>query len=1316
MSSRHLPLPSHLAAAAAVLLLAVAALPAAAYPGCSDGTPAISVPQTLWEGLQPAAVKPFADTTHYNGHQVPCQCQLGNSPLWAAVDVEDGVLFAAYSNGLNLFTLGDPANPKKAGVADVRTGAFPKPITWHSELRDFLYHVDAPRGRSDVAVVAGLSQAGLTVFKTGNPSSPVATYQDSGGQEPGKQFTGVYAAEVGSRLFAFAGVSQGNPGLHVYDLDAAVAANGCSENSFTSIKCNGVLRAPIDTAAVGYLSGIELGGGKHLLITSATGSSKGLKVWEIVPSASFGYQATQRVSAFGDQTLFGVATWTQGSKAYVAVRTASAAQIYDISSCLGGSCGSLAGKEVGPALQLGFLSGWQSITFSRAGNRDSGTPHLYFGNDGKCHNGRKKEWLYDVSNPASPVEVTGNKTTVVTASDGHQQTVDYWSYSYSRNPSGFSQVMPRMGKFLGDYFYRAAWTIMEAHRRVNVEPGISVSGPALGYPSSAQTFTAQASNCTPTAGWNWSAGSGATITGTGSSVSIAWSSQGSKTVTASNAGCGNAVGTQAVTVLDPKPAIGNVTASLTSAYVCQPITFTATGVTGQPPLVRSWRVEPAGGGTAIALGSTSDTATWTPPSSTAPGTYDGILQVSGTGAPAEESAAVTLLALPQLPAAGSFAPTNDAFPASTVQFHVNVSGATEWAWDFDGDNIFEPWTSNPTSGPNPQFTYNEAHVNARCGGNLPCTFPVSVKVRNCVAGEVLSSVLNVVVHEINPLGVKSFVPQCSFGTCGFSVGDPVTFALDASGDPDEYHFDWDGNGTFEDKRTTSPGSMVTHTYGVAGTYTAVVKLVRGNQTSDAVPASKAVIVVQVTSPPPPPPPPPTKSIAVSGPASGSIGQALTYSASASGCTASSNGWTWSTGGGVGASTTSSITLTFATAGAKTVTAFNSGCSGVSGSRTTTIGGSTAQTLTANFTFAPALPKEGQKVSFDGTGSTGDPQFFYWKIEGQTIAGNKLDHTFTAPGSYAVTLEVSKQSTSCSLGMCTSTLTKTVNVQPDTTAPPPPPPSLGNGCTGAAAADSSLLCLVGGRFQIHVDWIDQHNAFATGVGHSVRSAATADTTGFFWFFNQDNIELLVKMLDGGVVNGYYWLFYGGLSNVEYEITVVDTVTGLSKSYRNLAGTIGGYGDSAAFPSTTGSAAASAASTTASPAASAIRPQQVTAKLHVGGDGEGGAAGDKLHLLDGRFEVTVDFLNQHAGDAHGFGRAVAGTNNAGYFWFFTQDNLELVVKMIDARLFDGHFWVFWTGLSDVKYNIEVKDVVTGETWEFHNPAGMIGGGADLNAFGG
>ena len=77
-------------------------------------------------------------------------------------------------------------------------------------------------------------------------------------------------------------------------------------------------------------------------------------------------------------------------------------------------------------------------------------------------------------------------------------------------------------------------------------------------------------------------------------------------------------------------------------------------------------------------------------------------------------------------------------------------------------------------------------------------------------------------------------------------------------------------------------------------------------------------------------------------------------------------------------------------------------------------------------------------------------------------------------------------------------------------------------TGPAAAECSAsattLCLNASRFEIDVSWRDSRGR--SGVGQAV--SLTADT-GYFWFFSEANIELVVKVLDARSVNGRFWVF-------------------------------------------------------------------------------------------------------------------------------------------------------------------------------------------------
>jgi hypothetical protein len=116
-----------------------------------------------------------------------------------------------------------------------------------------------------------------------------------------------------------------------------------------------------------------------------------------------------------------------------------------------------------------------------------------------------------------------------------------------------------------------------------------------------------------------------------------------------------------------------------------------------------------------------------------------------------------------------------------------------------------------------------------------------------------------------------------------------------------------------------------------------------------------------------------------------------------------------------------------------------------------------------------------------------------------------------------------------------------------------------GGAATCAADDQHLCLLGDRFRVSVVWHDQHNG-GDGVGHAL---PFADKTGFFWFFNPVNLELAVKVLDGRPINGYFWVFYGALSDVDYTLTVTDTEGGGEATYHNLPGNLCGRGDTSAL---------------------------------------------------------------------------------------------------------------------------------------------------------
>ena len=104
------------------------------------------------------------------------------------------------------------------------------------------------------------------------------------------------------------------------------------------------------------------------------------------------------------------------------------------------------------------------------------------------------------------------------------------------------------------------------------------------------------------------------------------------------------------------------------------------------------------------------------------------------------------------------------------------------------------------------------------------------------------------------------------------------------------------------------------------------------------------------------------------------------------------------------------------------------------------------------------------------------------------------------------------------------------------APPP----------GSCTANSTTLCLNNGRFRVQATYTTP--AAATGPGMAVTQ--TTDT-GLFWFFSANNIEVIIKVVNACAFPGAprYWVFAGGLTNVQVVLTVTDTQNGTTRTYTN-----------------------------------------------------------------------------------------------------------------------------------------------------------------------
>ncbi|MEM6454168.1 MAG: spondin domain-containing protein [Acidobacteriota bacterium] len=96
------------------------------------------------------------------------------------------------------------------------------------------------------------------------------------------------------------------------------------------------------------------------------------------------------------------------------------------------------------------------------------------------------------------------------------------------------------------------------------------------------------------------------------------------------------------------------------------------------------------------------------------------------------------------------------------------------------------------------------------------------------------------------------------------------------------------------------------------------------------------------------------------------------------------------------------------------------------------------------------------------------------------------------------------------------------------------------------AGPNSICLNDGRFQVSAVWETADNT------DNARGFELTPDSGVFYFFNEENIELDVKVLDGCADNGNFWVFSAGLTNQGVTLTVIDTETGLDAVYTNPIG--------------------------------------------------------------------------------------------------------------------------------------------------------------------
>ncbi len=284
--------------------------------------------------------------------------------------------------------------------------------------------------------------------------------------------------------------------------------------------------------------------------------------------------------------------------------------------------------------------------------------------------------------------------------------------------------------------------------------------------------------------------------------------------------------------------------------------------------------------------------------------------------------------------------------------------------------------------------------------------------------------------------------------------------------------------------------------------------------------------------------------------------------------------------------------------------------------------------------------------------------------------------------------------------------------------------------------SGHLCLAEERFRATVQWRD----FTGGSGEGTAIPMTSDT-GYFWFFQEGTADLVVKVLDGTGINGKHWVFFGSLTNVEFDLVLEDRLSGQTKTYHNPALQFASVGDTSAFDQVqlpgqeglhdapevrqvAGSEFWQPESLDVEPSAQGVsaRPTSMPgAEQAVFQPNQSGQTCEAIAAtipgsvcVDDRFIASCEWEDFTDGQGTGVGRSLARDTST--FWFFQPSNIELMVKILDGRSINGHFWIFYGALTDVGFTLSIVDSVTGESKSYTNPLGNFASVGDLTAFSG
>ncbi len=242
--------------------------------------------------------------------------------------------------------------------------------------------------------------------------------------------------------------------------------------------------------------------------------------------------------------------------------------------------------------------------------------------------------------------------------------------------------------------------------------------------------------------------------------------------------------------------------------------------------------------------------------------------------------------------------------------------------------------------------------------------------------------------------------------------------------------------------------------------------------------------------------------------------------------------------------------------------------------------------------------------------------------------------------------------------------------------------------------SGSAAVLSGGYEVRMCFEMPSGARVDASNYHLESTAS----GLLYFFDRDNVEVLVKVLDGCAINGHRWVFAAPVTDLAFNLEITEQATGRTFNHRNPRGmTASTAGDSAAFPCAPATAVA----------ASSAAGQPV---LSTAAQGDNGSpeeppvcepSGPGIELEDGhRIDMCFQTPDGEIGRARDWGLR---SRSSALLHFFDRENAEVLVKVLDGCAVNGHRWVFAAAATDLAFQLVVT-APDGQRWMHRNSAGQ------------